>query len=405
MRSDYLKKKMLAIASAGTILFSGIFTSSCMNISNYVIDQKPYNYVLRDYQNFKVDTEIADALNYSCGYAKNMRLKFSDSKPVIVDCEEGMEVREKEIVQKIVDYYNMIFSTINDNYKFVIKNDSVALDSTDTVISVSNGDLSGALGQHVSNFEMPDLGEGTFVVKSEIVLDWNAIKDMDDLYVFGVILHEFGHALGFGDVYYEGDVKNVSYMDMTTMMQLSNVVTNVLYPNDYAVLQALYSNEYQKHDNYEDAVKVVNEKIANYTRKFYEYYAGIMKDRYGATDLLAEGEIGNNVTWFGDYTNNFDTNYELNFLENNKCELIIRDKTGNILEKGEGETLFVNGVLFVKRICLDRASNYAKLYDDSIGMKLMLCLYKNNDGNLIIRDATSFKIGEKNLQLKKVNKR
>ena len=44
-------------------------------------------------------------------------------------------------------------------------------------------------------------------------------------------------------------------------MHVSNGIKNILYPNDYAILQALYSNEYKKHNNYEDAVKVVNEKI------------------------------------------------------------------------------------------------------------------------------------------------
>ena len=219
-------------------------------------------------------------------------------------------------------------------------------------------------------------------------MDWEDIKDYDDLFIFGVFLHEFGHSLGLGDVYYEGEDKLVDHLDMTTVMQRSGFMNYAFFPNDYAILQALYSNEYKKHDNYEDAVKVVNEKIEKYTKSFYSYYANFLKGKITVKEDLKETDIPRQLNWVGEYNSNNYLNYSLTLKENNKCDFVIKDKNGKVLEECEGETIFVDGMLFVKRLLIKKASNYSGLYEGDLGMKLTFALYKNGSGNLEISDAT-----------------
>ena len=193
---------------------------------------------------------------------------------------------------------------------------------------------------------------------------------------------------------------------MTTVMNRGNIITSALYPNYYAILQALYSNEYEKHGDYNKAVEIVNEKIAKYTRGFYKYYAGILKERYHMSSSLEEGELQKEMTWSGEYENTKDYVYSLKLNDDNTCELTIKDKAGNILEQASGETMFVDGMLFIRRLEISNASNYTKAYDSDLSLRLMLFVYKTpQSGQIMIRDASFLQMNIKDLEQVKQNSR
>lgn len=389
MNQEVSKKIISVVASFSLLLGSSVISSSFLSLKNKKDVDKPYEYVLRDFENFNVDTGVADAFFYWDSNAKNIRLDFNNGK-VIVDCKGYMEDREKRIISKVVDYYNKVFATIDESYGFELRDYDKTKDKDKSVIYISNSDLLKNIeGLYIPNEFETTLEDGVFVDESRILLNWDKIKDTDDLYVCYVILHEFGHALGFGDLFY--DERNiVDYVDMTTVMQIDNFVVPALYPNDYAVLQALYSREYKNHDNYDDAVKVVNDKIERYTRAFYEHYANEMKESmiYDVCDSWKQEDFGDNIVFQGAQHYNYNCFYSLKIDENNRCKLKIMDKNKGFICEGEGEVIFANGVLFVKRIDIKHASDYSAKYSEDLGLKLMLCLYQDARGNIFVKDGT-----------------
>lgn len=386
-----LRNSIIAAMSAGSFVLGGLFASIGLETKNddkkdNFFNPKPYEYVLNDIDSFGADPSIA--YNITRGnYDKLIRLKFRDNIPVIVDCVD-LEDREVKMIEDIVGYYNGVFSSINENYKFTIKNDETVVSEDDVVVSIVNGSVGDnyVYGLNTRSFYKSGNLDG-FVFNAEIIIDWEEIKDKEDLFIYEVIFHEFTHTLGLGDVYFFGENNVSKCVDMSTTMHVSNGIKNILYPNDYAILQALYSNEYKKHNNYEDAVKVVNEKIEKYTKAFYKQYASVLKENNSATDKLADVDFFEEIEWKGQHYYDKDFLFKLKFLSNNKCELTIENENGELLEKCEGQTLFVDGVLFVRNLYVKEASNYSKIYMNGVSMKLMLSIYIDNNSNLIVRNS------------------
>ena len=384
MKKEDILTKVVAIVGAGTILANSLVSCSLLEVAMDEVSQKPYDYVISDMKNLDVDPSVAELLSAQLGQKKHMRLRMSEERPVIVKCDDTINDNQKHIIGEVVEYYNAVFATINEKYKFLMGDESSVI-SGDTVISVSKGDLSEyTYGEH-SGVIVNDLGNGSLFINSSIVMDWDAIEEVDINYGYYVFLHEMGHALGLGDVYYSGEEKNCDYIDMTTIMNPGEIV-NHLYPNDYAILQALYSKEYEKHENYEDAIATVKEKIKNYTYSFYYSYASFLKENAGACGDVYLKDMPSSLKWKSNSQRNSDLSYELRFHQEG-CNLVIKNTRGEILEYACGESLEINGVIFIKNLRILKASNYSRQYEEDIGIKLMLSVYKNKDGELVVRDT------------------
>lgn len=387
MDNKELSKKIMSFITSGAILVSSSLTLSCIKLVDDATNQKPYEYVLRDYKNFNVDTDVVDIHSNDWNQEKNIRLRMKEDRPVIVEYEDNMEDKEKEMIENVIAYYNDVFSTINENYKFVIRNKDTKIYMDDTVVSISNIENVTFDGYAKSNITIPDSGDGAFVLKAKIGLVWEKISEMNDDYARYVIMHEFAHLLGLGDVYYDGEHKNCDFIDMSTSMHLMNEFNKCLYPNDYAILQSLYSNEYLKHDNYEDAVKVVNNKIEKYTEYFYQQYSNYLKEKRNIFTDLKETDVPRKLSWKGQSKNNSNLLYEIDFINNKECMFIIKDSDGNLLEKCKGKTIFANGVLYIRDLYISEATNFSRVYQDGVGMKLLLCVYLNSNNQLVVKDG------------------
>jgi len=384
--SNGLKQRIIALISAGVIGIGGLVSCTYLYLAqeaDLIKNQKPYYQITKDEQSFNVDMEVA--LNKSMFYNldKYIRLKMDEDKPVIVQYDQNMEEREINIIRQVIEYYNKVFQTINENYKFEIREEGYKVKREDTLVSFFNVDKPGnVMGESIAIDDIK-VAEGEWIVnKAQVQLDWEAIKDKEDAYIYGVALHEFTHTLGLGDVY----LKDKDVVDRTTLMHTDNWgKVNHLYPNDYAILQTLYSNEYKKCNDYDEAVTIVKEKIQKYTESFYKYYSKYLKEDI-ATDKLKEEQLPAAINWKYWAEGKGENLYTLKFNDDKTCELNIMDKSGNVLQSCKGDTIFQDGVMFLRNIVIDDASKYRPTYDFCPGrkLKLMFSIYIDKNNNLVV---------------------
>lgn len=381
------KTQLATLASVAMILLNTSFASKNVKYKTVDIsDQKPYHQIIKDSENLQAD------MYYIKTYEnKLMRLKMDEDQPVIVTCEQGMEEREMSMIKKVIDYYNKIFSTINENYKFEIKDkeekDSTVINIKNKVTLASPEDTGGICAPR----EAIRAKDGDiYATKMLIELNWDYIKELSDPSAYYVILHEFTHAVGISDVYYQGEDKKFDIVNTKTMMNIRNGGdVNCLYPNDYAMLQSLYSNEYKKHDNYDDAIKVVNEKIDKYTKSFYKYYAKCMKEKYQAVEDITPDEIKPGSKFYCNSLSNANKKMIIEFKENGKCTYTLTNNSGKTVEQTTGDWFIENGCVFIRNINLNNAKNYKEGLDSSLTMKLMISLTKDNLGHFVLNDGVT----------------
>lgn len=399
MKSKQLKTKLAALAATGVVLF----TSHLPKISATILETshnpfsntKPYEQILKDSENFNVSTDIINKVEFSnkngSGY---LRMKMSEDNPVVIEYDKSMEEREKKLIEAVANYYNNVFSTINENYKFKVQEKGNYIPKNSTTISIKNTneiehkDVS-AKGMAISHTKSQEKNEGALIVGADVLLDWEKLKNENDLYIYVVILHEITHTLGFDDVYNHGSVKTTNIINNETFMNTNNSnKISILYPNDYAILQVLYSNEYKKHNDYQKAVEVVNKKIEEYTKSFYKLYGEMLKEKGTATGNLANETIEQNINWKSAFTNNKNTcNLKIN--QDNTCEFTIYGNDGTLLEKSTGSIMYVDGILFARNITINNANNYNNKLNNELGINLMLSFYIDKTGTLVVNDGSS----------------
>ena len=193
--SNGLKVKLIALFSAGIIGIGGLSFCTYLHLNNnedIIKNQKPYYQIMKDAGSFNVDMEVALNLSQFYNLDKYVRLKMDEDKPVIIEYEKNMEEREVNIIKQVIDYYNKVFQTINENYKFQIKEDDSKISNDYTLVTFVNVDKPGTVvGESIVKDDIK-VAEGEWIVnKAEVQLDWEAIKHNEDAYIYGVALHEF----------------------------------------------------------------------------------------------------------------------------------------------------------------------------------------------------------------------
>ena len=232
--------------------------------------------IIKECNSLNLDYSYMITSNENCSV-----LNIKTGEPIFIEYDSAMPKKEIDIIHRAVDYYENIFKTIDEGYDFeLISNDSES--SKDAIISIKNRNSKlfgfgwgNANGKNRSVHRA--LSEKNVIAKSYICLDWDSIQESGDAYSYYVILHELAHSFGINDVYYKGSNKNTNCQYGNTIMNSSATTFYELYPNDYGLLQAMYSKEYIKQTNYENAIKVMKEKIDIYEKYFYDSLAENLK--------------------------------------------------------------------------------------------------------------------------------
>lgn len=396
MKNNKLKARLAALAAAGIVILSSHSSSPSLTALKTTdkapADVKPYHQIIKDSEHFNANMDIVyraeNCFDSGEGY---LRMKMTEDYPVVIQCAQNIEDRELKLIESAVNYLNKLFATINNNYQFQILKSGESVTKYSSLICIKNQEqleLEGedVLGQAITHSDLQDNRGGSLIYYAEVHLDWPQIKDKTDAEIYYVILHELAHTLGIDDVYFQGALKRTSTINKETFMNTSNKNILYFYPNDYAILQVLYSDEYTKHDNYLEAVDAVNKKIEKYTKSFYQKYAETLKEKTNATDALSEEPMKQNITWCSIFTKNENT-YNLKLNKDHTCTLSIYDKAGNLIEQCNGNLIFIDGILFATNINIKKASNYDNRYSDELSLKLTLSFYIDKQGTLTLNDG------------------
>lgn len=389
-----MKDIFIGVAGAGIITLTTAWYAFVGYLSHETNHMKSISQIRQDAQSFEADLGISH--NFSkqvTGGFDFVRLKMQENEPVIIKCKEGFEGTELDCLKKVVEYYNKVFDTINENYSFHIVGSEEEVSDNCTIITVENGELSNEIAGCVADRKISafPIDKGYFFTKAQIILNLDRIKELGlgESVIERTLMHEMGHVLGLGDVYNSVGEKTRGCIYGTTFMQYDTKI-NHLYPNDYAVLQTLYSNEYKKHDNYEDAVKVVNEKINNYKASFYKYCSDIINKRE-CDDLSPTRFKAIAGTGFGwskiNKKGEVRRKYYIHFNEDGTCLLSMYTKNGDLLETVGGTFLESNGVIFVEGINIENSNNYDPNDEEDLSHKMIFGIFGDLSGKYNILDG------------------
>ena len=342
------------------------------------ISEKSYEQVLKDASSFNL--QFTNSIyNYSISKAYTstsiLRLKMAKNQPVAVLLKDNIK-DQKNVIEKTINYYNDILSTINKNYKLQIVDSILDVSLTDTIIYLEDKKFDNKAGQTHYELVYPHNNDkNNIFIKSAIIsidLENHLINNsIDNSMLSNTLLHEFAHAFGLNDVYASGEFKNTNTFDMTTMLQTKGLYQWELHPNDYKILQALYSGEYKKHTKYNDTVNAVNRKIELFTNHFFETLSLDILDNKKTKSLTLK-EAQTPMSWEND--DKFNPNYTYNFkiTSGSNCTLTIMDRNGKNVEVISGKAFFAKGILFVYDMYIKDAEIYSPNYK---GLSLRLSFY------------------------------
>ena len=223
--------------------------------------------------------------------------------------------------------------------------------------------------------------KGAFIARGNIYLESENAEDLNELYY--TVLHETFHLFGVRDVYsnWQEELYYNTYININIIHKLKMIT-----PNDYKLLISLYGNDMSEASDKEkqDYIAQIEQKIDNYTRKYYVHYQQVYKQT-----LIDRG--------FSDYDVKANTTYvtlendlDLTFTEtlalkgiskirvkvkDDKYMLETYDAYDNLLERCSGKAYNVGGQIFLHNVELKNFKKGRPTYID-------LCMYMRADNTV-----------------------
>ena len=377
--NKFKEKSNLNIYLAGSVVLTSICVTTYVG-SNYEIMSS-----VNHFKNQKQITKDASSLGVDLDASsvredKLVRFAFPKEGDVYVIYDVNMTQVEKEYIKETVDYYNNIFKNIDGNYSFTLVDSKFSIKETDSYIKFNNKDLEG-LDKGLNKSSLSNkLKYGYFISNSEIYINWNKLHDASDTMIRYIFNHEFAHSLGLNDVYIDS---HKSFNTNTIMNVFNSYTLDVLYPNDYAILQALYSNSCNNYKRYNEAINEMKNEINEYRNYFYDYYSSIIKNnnpKYGSMNkeyLHSITEIGWN-SYQGDYKCSLN-------IDNDRCTLKVKDGD-KIIDSSNGDIYWSNGMYFIENLQI-RDASYMINTGFNKPYKFTLVLYMDENNKLSIADS------------------
>lgn len=358
--TKYSKKKTLNTGLkkvATVLLYTALGLMVIPETTNVIkIDtqkHKSNSQIVEDAQYFGADMRVAQYFANSNFLIKTdfRRLPHNNDNPIYVGVSNAFDENEKLMINNVLDYYENLFSNINDHYKFKVVNVAEAYFQSiigNNVLYYFEKSIN-AKGLNVSR---PNLLNFNYTKNSTIIIDKKITNELEKYYT---IMHETAHAFGLGDIY----TADVSHFD--TFMYGSSFAYNVqmLYPNDVAMFYAMYGEDFRNGQeiNQSKLLQAQN-SFENYKDLFYNKSINLINEIYSFDNMsqIDQETINDNVFSFGMNNYNEKTTQIENFVYNIKINneqdatFSITDGENQILWQTVTKYDYCNGAIFLPSV-------------------------------------------------------
>lgn len=371
----YHKKKSIKNALKSVVMATMYTTLGLITIPETMnaikIDTQNYKsnvQILEDAKHFNADMRVAEYFGSANPFSKTKfkRLPHNNDAPIFVGVSEKFDAVEKDKIKNIFNYYEDLLSAINPHYKFKLVSQGEAyLQSLigNNVLYFGEGDL--LPGKYGVNFARSNLLNANFVKDSII-----RIKDYfrSEQYQYYTFMHETAHSIGLGDIY----TTEINHGD--TFMYGSDfaVSMQMLFPNDVAMLYAMYGENFRNNDNKIDENKLASSKqsFEVYKDRFYEKAVQIIADIYqlGNKGNIDAETIQNKVFAYEAYGYNPKAGdaeifkYRIRVVDENNASFVILNEKNEVLWETLTRYDYYDGAIFFPSLYFEKGK-FPTLHD------------------------------------------
>lgn len=290
-----------------------------------------------------------------------LRMQHNGDEPVYVALSEKIDEEEKSIIIEALDYVFDIVGSIDDRYDYkLIDMNEYNRKSSKTRILFDLGTRepkTGSFGitKEFAGWVYPYESKLNKVTTKDVMNNFVIYRNEDFDISFkekNVYIHELMHAFGFADVYLGEKTNKVQ--NSTFMNSSFGQFTDIITPNDYKCLLALYTKKIKDNQKIDQTIQEYKERVEDYEITYYNNYIKIVKDYFGIY-----GKIENsNFTWQGSismnlsgFNSNDKTYYKID-VSDNKYTINLKNYSTGIEDYCEGEVYFENGFCVLKDVYL-----------------------------------------------------
>lgn len=368
-----IKKKIknLIIVSLSTALITSVLTVGVWH--TYSELQLKDVSSLSQIDDYQEEFGVVDGYQHTNGE----RLKHNGGEPIYIQIHNGFSSEQKATIQRALDYIFGLVGDINDNYKYVIVDDLNQKEYSNKTkihfymqdsVRFNDQEVYGLYKTYLHGFKSKS--KGVFINKGDIYMEKSNASDPDELY--NTTLHEIFHLFGVKDVYFSwvGERYNNTYINVNGNRNLK-----MLSPNDYKLLISLYAKNTNELDESEkqDYINQLEQKIEDYTVKYYSHYQQAYKQKL-LDDGLSEETVKERTSYV-QLENDIDVTFVDTIrtkgistirvkVKDSKYVVATYDENNNMLESCSGKAYNVGGQIFLHNVILKNLNRGDSTYAD-----------------------------------------
>lgn len=394
----YSKKRSIAgkVLNAGMMAIIGAIlipeTLSATKMRNYKTNQQ----ITFDAQYFDANMDIANIMGQNGNFKTTYkRLRHNGEKPIFVTISEKFSPDEVEAIKDVLNYYQQLFSKINSNYRFKVVNGEKAIFEKMLGNTVINFDENTSLTQGYAGLNLlrANFLNPNFLKTSRIYIDPSLTEAYDKYYVY---MHELAHAFGLGDVY---ETLTPNHYGNTFLSGSAFAYeVNMLYPNDVAMLFAMYGESYRNGKKIlPQELEKSQKAFEEYKQAFYQKAKQVICEQYSLdaskidkidVDTIQNKSLFHSRTYFNQLDGSFVVmDYQIDFLDNKKALFKILDNK-EVITQVETPYEIYDGMVFLPALHLPQglAPNFGSFGKETF---MLMSIYQNK-GQLYSIDMDAF---------------